>query len=94
MSEKRQVAATGRHTDAGITVKFYSRNKMLKSRADWDHSGASITRVGSPGEPGTAVGVPWEKLTPLSVIICLQQGSAPRGVAPELRFPSVVPIQT
>lgn len=83
MSEKRQVAARGRHTDVRITAKFYSQNRILKSRADWDHSDASITWVRSPGEPGMTGRPPWEKMRPLGVSICLQQGSKPQGVAPE-----------
>lgn len=83
MSEKRQVAARGRHTDDRITAKFYSQNRILKSRADWDHSDASITWVRSPGEPGMTGRPPWEKMRPLGVSICLQQGSKPQGVAPE-----------
>ena len=91
MSEKRQVAARGRHTDDRITAKFYSQNRILKSRADWDHSDASITWVRSPGEPGMNGRPPWGKMRPLGVSICLQQGSEPQGVAPELRFPKGSP---
>lgn len=91
MSEKRQVAARGRHTEHRITAKFYSWNRILKSRGDWDPSDVSITRVRSPGEPGMTGGSPWGMMRPLGVSLCLQQGHEPQGVAPELRFPNWSP---
>lgn len=69
MNEKRQVAARGGTEEEERTARFYSRRKMLMSRADWDHSGAPVTRVGSPGESEAAGGATWEKLSPFRIII-------------------------
>lgn len=69
MNEKRQVAARGSTEKEEGRAKFYSRNKMLMSRADWDYLGAPVTRVGSPGESETAGGATWEKLSPFRMTI-------------------------